>query len=535
MPILKSFAYLGTTAGVAMFSSDPSGTLVPIVNPLFAGSQTVDITNVSLNSIRYTYLVNTLNQTLICSTDPYSYGLTLLSTLSSTYATNFRIVKINNNYYGYICNTNALNSNISANTITMYSINTTNGSLTVLSPATVSTGLNTKPTRFYNITINGNNYAYTCNYVGKSITMLSIDPSGQLTPLSPSLFSLTSFTNLTPTSLTFATINGNNYAYVVGDTKEVVMFKVELTGQLTLLSPSSINIADNRLDAYVVTSVTINLNVFVYVGGYASPICMYSVNPTTGILEPLSTPSIPLYTALQFMTTDVINGVNYLYAGGNQNTTCYSINSSSGQLTSLSEQPRINNKPYTAITTFKEPPEKICFNEGSKILYFNSLTNQEEYIEIEKLRKGDLVKTISSGFKQINNIGYAYMYNNINNNRSKDKLYKCSKSEYPELIEDLIITGCHSILVKKFKDDTQREKAKEVLGHIYVTDNCYRLPVCVDDRSKMYEVEGRHTIWHFSLENDDYYMNYGVFANGLLVETTSNRMMEEHAGLNLIE
>ena len=51
----------------------------------------------------------------------------------------------------------------------------------------------------------------------------------------------------------------------------------------------------------------------------------------------------------------------------------------------------------------------------------------------------------------------------------------------------------------------------------------------------MYEVEGRHTIWHFSLENDDYYMNYGVFANGLLVETTSNRMMEEHAGLNLIE
>jgi hypothetical protein len=30
-------------------------------------------------------------------------------------------------------------------------------------------------------------------------------------------------------------------------------------------------------------------------------------------------------------------------------------------------------------------------------------------------------------------------------------------------------------------------------------------------------------------------MNYGVYANGLLVETTSNRMMKELSGANLIE
>jgi hypothetical protein len=29
-----------------------------------------------------------------------------------------------------------------------------------------------------------------------------------------------------------------------------------------------------------------------------------------------------------------------------------------------------------------------------------------------------------------------------------------------------------------------------------------------------------------ALENDDYYMNYGIYANGLLVESTSKRFMD---------
>ena len=60
------------------------------------------------------------------------------------------------------------------------------------------------------------------------------------------------------------------------------------------------------------------------------------------------------------------------------------------------------------------------------------------------------------------------------------------------------------------------------------------MPACVDDRTKIFEEEGVHTIWHFSLENDNYYANYGVYANGLLVETTSNRMMVELSGMTLV-
>ena len=169
----------------------------------------------------------------------------------------------------------------------------------------------------------------------------------------------------------------------------------------------------------------------------------------------------------------------------------------------------------------------ICFKEGSKIL------TDKGYIVVQDLRNGDLVKTLSSGFKDIQHIGYSKMYHNVNEVRSKDKLYRCPISEYPELTEDLVITGCHSILVKSFKNDLEREKTIEVNGNTYVTDRHYRLPACADCRTKIFEEEGVHTIWHFSLENPDYYMNYGVYANGLLVETTSNRMMLDLSGMTL--
>jgi hypothetical protein len=179
-------------------------------------------------------------------------------------------------------------------------------------------------------------------------------------------------------------------------------------------------------------------------------------------------------------------------------------------------------------------PPPVCFKEGSKILRVNSETGNEEYIVIQDLRKGDLIKTVSSGLKKIEHIGYSKMYNNVNAIRSNDKLYRCSTSEYSELTEDLIITGCHSILIKNFKDQEQIEKTQEVLGKIYITEKHYRLPACVDERTKIFEEEGVHTIWHFSLEHSDYYMNYGVYANGLLVETTSHRMMLEISGMTLV-
>jgi hypothetical protein len=61
------------------------------------------------------------------------------------------------------------------------------------------------------------------------------------------------------------------------------------------------------------------------------------------------------------------------------------------------------------------------------------------------------------------------------------------------------------------------------------------LPAFLDNRASVYEHAGTYNIYHFALENADYYMNYGVYANGLLVETCSQRYLKEIANMSLIE
>jgi hypothetical protein len=102
-------------------------------------------------------------------------------------------------------------------------------------------------------------------------------------------------------------------------------------------------------------------------------------------------------------------------------------------------------------------------------------------------------------------------------------------------LEPLIITGCHSILVDNFVSEIQKKKTIEVNGDIYGTDEKYRLPACVDERTTVYEIPGINTIYHLALENDDYFMNYGIYANGLLVESCSKRYLKELSGMELVE
>lgn len=171
----------------------------------------------------------------------------------------------------------------------------------------------------------------------------------------------------------------------------------------------------------------------------------------------------------------------------------------------------------------------VCFKEDTKIL-----TNHG-YIPIQYLRKGDLIKTLKHGFMPINMIGKKDIHHRAIKERIKDQLYICSQNKYPEVFEDLVITGCHSILVSSFKDDTQRENTMKLFnGKIYVTDAKYRLPACLDDKASVYEKEGMHTIYHIALDHDNYYMNYGIYANGLLVETCTKNYLERLSGMKML-
>jgi len=175
----------------------------------------------------------------------------------------------------------------------------------------------------------------------------------------------------------------------------------------------------------------------------------------------------------------------------------------------------------------------MCFLEGTKILCYDPVSQQEVQRNIETLRTGDLVKTTMDGYKAIDTIGTSKIYNPVNSMRSKNRLYRYAKENHPELTDDLVITGCHAVLVSELSDEERRDLV-DIQGKVYVTEDYYRLIACVDKRSIPYEKEGLFNIWHFALENDNYYYNYGVFANGMKVETASKRMMKEMSGMNLL-
>lgn len=177
-------------------------------------------------------------------------------------------------------------------------------------------------------------------------------------------------------------------------------------------------------------------------------------------------------------------------------------------------------------------PAAPCFLEGSKILAL--VEGNETYVPIENLRKGDLVKTSRDGYKKVELMGKGSIVNPGNSERLEDRLYKCSPDKYPELTEDLYITGFHSILVDTLTDE-EREKTIMLTERIFVTDNKYRLIACVDERAEPWNSEGNFTIWHIALENTDERMNYGIYANGgLLVESCAIKFLKNHTNMNII-
>ena len=162
-------------------------------------------------------------------------------------------------------------------------------------------------------------------------------------------------------------------------------------------------------------------------------------------------------------------------------------------------------------------PAVPCFLEGTKILC--KVNGAEQYVAVETIRPGMLVKTCRDGFKPVKLIGKRDMDNSGSAERDKNSLYLCSKAAYPELTEDLTITGCHAILVDQVTDVHRRGIIK-TLERIFVTDKKYRLPACVDERASVVQTAGTFTVWHFALEHHDVKMNYGVYAQGLLVESS---------------
>lgn len=182
---------------------------------------------------------------------------------------------------------------------------------------------------------------------------------------------------------------------------------------------------------------------------------------------------------------------------------------------------------YTTYTyTIEEITSPACFGENTQILCFDSNDNIEKYVKISELKIDDLVKTYKHGYKKIKHINSNNMINNPD--LFWNCIYKMPKNDSNNLIDDLYLTGFHSILVDNFNNIEQSniKLNDDIFLQVYGTsqikiDDKYMITCAFSQQFEPLDNNLAYKYYNFALESDDPDAKYGIWANGLLVESTN--------------
>jgi Rad3-related DNA helicase len=173
---------------------------------------------------------------------------------------------------------------------------------------------------------------------------------------------------------------------------------------------------------------------------------------------------------------------------------------------------------YNSSTLYKST-NGFCFNEGTKILCMKNQL-KDEYIAIELLQVGNFVKTYKHGYRRVSKV----IKGTFRNNSKKWNMcmYKMAKTPTNGLIEDLIVTGGHSILVDAISEEEQKKYDEMRIPSFskLTIDNKHLLLSCCSDQFTPMQDNNRYNYYHLLLENnDDEEERFGIWANGILTET----------------
>ena len=164
--------------------------------------------------------------------------------------------------------------------------------------------------------------------------------------------------------------------------------------------------------------------------------------------------------------------------------------------------------------TFSGPP--ICYNKGTKILCVTS-ENIEEYLQIEDIKQGTLVKTYRHGNLPVENI----ICINFKNNPEEwnNCMYRLPKSG--DMIDSLTVTGGHGILKSRLSNEELLLDKKWFENTRWsMIDKMYlqRAAFCKDFQK--IENTDLYNVYHLSLKSRSAKRRYGIWANGILSEST---------------
>jgi hypothetical protein len=148
----------------------------------------------------------------------------------------------------------------------------------------------------------------------------------------------------------------------------------------------------------------------------------------------------------------------------------------------------------------------------------------DEYVDIELLKVGDFVKTFKHGYRKVSKT----LSGSFSNNPKKWNMcmYKMAKTESNGLLEDLIVTGGHSILVDSLTDAELLKYSEMGIPDFAneTIDKKHLVLSCVSDQFTAMTDNSVYNYYHLLLENnDDEEERFGIWANGVLTETPNEK------------
>jgi hypothetical protein len=157
-----------------------------------------------------------------------------------------------------------------------------------------------------------------------------------------------------------------------------------------------------------------------------------------------------------------------------------------------------------------------CYTENTLITCF--INGEEVEVKIQDIKVGMLVKTYNEGYVPVSRIGKLMIRNSDD---VFNGLYKMKNN-------DLIVAGGHSILVDKlplFINETNVPSfAKKGISFYkcnHKIQDKYLLLACDSDLFEPMIDNELYNVYHIVLESNNNNKNYGIYANGILSESTS--------------